>query len=166
MKKMLFFRAFALSFFALFFISCASKNPAQNSEQYESKAVQMLIISPLVRINDAGFIHFNKNALKVQIYSAGAGLFELKIAEKICINSTCYAPKDFNVKFLGDIYYENILADVIASKPLYNRKPQPNLCGGFSQSFADISYEVCADRTSFKSKKAKIEFSAGNDKEF
>lgn len=166
MKKMLFFRAFTLSFFVLFFISCASKNPEQNSKQYESKAVQMLIISPLVRINDAGFIHFNKNSLKVQIYSAGAGLFELKIGKKICINSTCYAPKDFNKKFLGEVYYENILADVIASKPLYNRKVAQNDCGGFSQSFANISYEVCATKTTFKSKKAKIEFSPSKDKEF
>lgn len=159
MKKMLFFRAFAIIAFSLFFASCAQKNPTQSSSQNESKAVQMLIISPLVRINDAGFIHFSKNNAKVQIYSAGAGLFELKIAEKICINSTCYAPKDFNVKFLGEVYYENILADVIASKPLYSRKVEQNTCGGFSQSFADISYEVCATKTTFKSKKSRIEFS-------
>lgn len=166
MRKMLIFRAFALVLSALVFSSCASKNPEQNSKQYESKAVQMLIISPLVRINDAGFIHFNKNDTKVQIYSAGTGLFELKIGKKICINSTCYVPKDFNKKFLGELYYENILADVIASKPLYNRKVAQNDCGGFSQSFADISYEVCATKTTFKSKKAKIEFSPSKDKEF
>lgn len=157
MKKMPILKPFALSFFVLFFVSCASKNPAQTSQNESSKAARILIISPLVRINDAGFIHFNKNSAKVQIYSAGAGLFELKIAEKICVNSTCYERKDFNKKFLGDVYYEKILADVIAQKPLYNRKVAQNDCGGFSQSFADISYEVCPAKTSFKSKKAKIE---------
>lgn len=138
------------------FYGCANKNLAQN--QKESKATQILIISPLARINDSGFIHFGKNSTLVQIYSAGAGLFELKIAEKICINGACSAPEVFNEKFFGTEYYGGILADIIASKPLFGAKTTPNDCGGFSQKISDISYEVCENKTSFISKKAKIVF--------
>ena len=142
--------------FASFFVACANKNP---SAQSKSNAVQMLIISPLVRINDSGFIHFEKNAIKIQVYGAGAGLFEMKIADQICINSACQKAETFNQKFFGDAYYNELLADIISSKEIFSSKSVPNQCGGFSQKFSAIEYEVCATKTSFKSKKARIEFS-------
>ena len=153
-KKILLF--LKLLVFTSFFISCADKNP---SIQSKSQAVQMLIISPLVRINDSGFIHFEKNAIKIQVYGAGAGLFEMKISEQICINSACQKPETFNQKFFGDAYYSGLLADIISSKEIFSSKGSPNECGGFSQKISNIEYEVCPTKTTFKNKKTRIEFS-------
>lgn len=154
MKKIL--KILVCASFVLVFLGCVGAKSPQIKQ--ESKAVSMLIISPLARINDSGFVHFNKNSTLIQIYSAGAGLFELKIADKICINGACQTPALFNERFFGASYYDGILADIIASKPLFGAKTSPNDCGGFNQSFSDITYEVCANKTSFKNKKAKIVF--------
>lgn len=141
---------------ALAFISCAgTKEPLKT----QSEAIEMLIISPLARINDSGFIHFSKGAILLQIYSAGASVLELKIADKICLNGACSQKSDFNQRFFGKVYYEKILEDIILSKPLAFGSKLDNECGGFSQRGSDFDYEVCRDYTIFKNARTKIRFS-------
>lgn len=152
MKKT-FFLVLCLAFA---FISCASKS-TQPTKQ--SEATQMLIISPMARINDSGFIHFSKAAILLQIYSAGVSVLELKIADKICLNGACSQKSDFNQRFFGKVYYDKILEDIILSKPLAFGSKLDNECGGFSQKGADFDYEVCENYTIFKNARTKIRFS-------
>lgn len=142
-----------LCLLALIFCACVPKTLPTNT-----KAVRLLIISPVVRINDSGFIHEKGLNLLVQIYSAGTSVLELKIGSQICINGTCEDEQSFNQKFFGKSYYNGILKDIINAKKLFNASFTPNSCGGFSQSFSGISYEVCQNKVSFKNEKTKIEF--------
>ncbi len=147
-----FLRAFLALFLALFLNSCASKNE-NFASQSTSQSVLVLISTKDLKINDAGFLKQKKGEMSLEIYKFAKPFFELKISDKICLNSICYNQKDFNKKFLKNAYYEGFLEDILRARPLYNAKNLEKKNCGFLQklksSFYEISYEVCGDKTSF-----------------
>lgn len=142
-------------FIALFFGACASKNTSFNSQ-----SVLLSVSSNSMRFSEAGFLKENSKTLDLEIYKLGQAFFELKIRDKICLNSVCYDKKNFNEKFFQNAYYDDILKDILLAKPLWKgHNLEKNECG-FSQklkkSSYDIFYEVCDDKSTFFDKKTKM----------
>ena len=148
-----YFKVILVSFvFAIFITGCALKQGADNikAQEQSSKSLQIFIKSPLIRINDAGFVHANKKGILVQVYSLAHPILQLALAQKICVNKACRARADFNKRFFGREYYNSLLDDIVLSKPIFNAKNlKANDCGGFSQKIEQISYEVCANKSTF-----------------
>ena len=119
------------------FVSCATKTPQHNA----LTSLQILIKSPLLRINDAGFANIGKKGISLEIYNLAQPILRL----------------NFNKKFFGDAYYERLIDDIISFAPIFQAKNKSqNNCGGFSQNFKNIRYEVCENKSTFILENVKI----------
>ncbi|MBK1973174.1 hypothetical protein JG677_03800 [Campylobacter sp. TTU-622] len=142
----------------LFFLNaCSIKTYEANT-----KSVMINFNSPLVRIQDAGFLEQNGKMTYLEVYKLGQAFFRIKIEDKICLNEICYDKKLFNKKFFKNSFYDDFLEDILKNKPLFNAKNLQKQDCGFKQSIKgldyDIIYEVCNNQTFFLDKlnKTKI----------
>ncbi|EAJ4767347.1 hypothetical protein D3583_09455, partial [Campylobacter jejuni] len=93
------------------------------------------------------------NALNLEVYKLGQAFFELKIKDKICINAVCYDKKVFNQKFFKNVYYDDILSDILKANALWQGKNLEKTDCGFEQNLKaknyEIFYQVCDNKVSF-----------------
>ncbi|MSN95741.1 hypothetical protein F1B92_00775 [Campylobacter sp. FMV-PI01] len=141
---------FFLIFIGIFFVSCAKTGLNR------SKSAIFTIKSPLIKINDAGFIDFGKKKIRLQIYNSGVGLFEMDIKDKICYNGICEDEIKFNEKFFKFKHYRGFFKDILAKKPIYNAKNLIKTECGFRQEVINLQYEICNKKISFNDKKNEI----------
>lgn len=120
----------------------------------------MLLNTPMIKINDAGFLKKESKALNLEIYKLGQAFFELKIRDNICLNAVCYDKITFNQKFLKNAYYDDILKDILEAKPLWNGKNIQKTQCGFIQKLSgvnyEIFYEICDNKISFFDKISRV----------
>lgn len=134
------------------FFGCAKYTPKN------SQSLMVTMISPMIKINDAGFLHIYKDKLNLQIYSLGANVANIKIGDKICINHVCYDELVFNKKFLLNEHYSGLLSDILQGRKIYDGlNAKLNECG-FDQNISNkwISYEVCGLLVKFNDRKNRI----------
>ena len=116
-----------------------------------SNTFGITILSPIMRINDVGFLHKNNDSLNLQIYSSAVNIANIKINDRICINNVCYEKKEFNRQFFLNEHYDEFFAEILERKPIYDRRNLvANPCG-FSQNLSNysIQYEVCDSNINF-----------------
>lgn len=149
------FKIFISFFIALFFISCASKN-----ENLASQSVLVTLNTPVIKINDAGFLKQDQKELHLEVYKFGKAFFRLKIEDKICLNSVCYDKSVFNQKYFQNGYYADFLEDILRARPLYNAKNLEKTQCGFSQTLSgrdyEIFYELCDNDIKFIDKISQV----------
>lgn len=123
-----------------------------------SNSFMITIFSPVVKINDVGFLHKSENFVNLQIYSSGVNTLNLKISDKICINRACYAKTEFNDKFFGAAHYDDFFKEILNKKPIYEGRNLIRSECGFSQTINDVNYEVCGGNVKFNDRKNRIKF--------
>ncbi|EJA9299317.1 hypothetical protein MUK15_001030 [Campylobacter coli] len=141
-------RKIFIFFLILFFSACALKN-----QDYSSQKMKVVFSTPTIKINDFGFLKKENNALNLEVYKLGQAFFELKIKDKICINAVCYDKKVFNQKFFKNVYYDDILSDILKANALWQGKNLEKTDCGFEQNLKaknyEIFYQVCDNKVSF-----------------
>ncbi|MCD8212743.1 MAG: hypothetical protein LUC34_01595 [Campylobacter sp.] len=135
------------------FLGCFEKTPPQKSQTF-----QVTIVSPLIKINDVGFLHIYKSGLNLQIYSSGVNTANIKIDNDICINRACFSKLDFNEKFFLRSHYDTIFEDILQKKEIYNGANLTEKACGFEQNIRNnsIEYEVCDNLIKFVDTKNRI----------
>lgn len=135
-----------------FFTGCAMP------EVDHSKSISLLIKSKILKVNDAGFIHFYKNYTNVQIYNSGKSVLNLNIKDKICINNACENKTEFNKKFFLNAHYEDLLEDILEARAIYDGKNLVKTNCGFEQNLRNISveYKICGGKVRFTDQKNGI----------
>ena len=128
--------------FMVFLLSgCATKIPIISSDTY-----LISIKNKQIALSDTGFINQGKNYTNVQIFSAGAVLFNLEVQDDVCLDGRCTSRMEFNKLFFEHPHYEAIINDVLEMKPLYGGKNKVIIEGGFEQELdlanSHISYKV------------------------
>ena len=138
---------------AFILLGCVKNEPPQRSQTF-----QVTIFSPLIKINDVGFLHSYKNGLNLQIYSSGVNTANINIRDKICINSACFNKTEFNEKFFLAPHYESLFEEILQKEKIYDGKGLINTECGFSQDLSSyfIKYEVCNNYVKFIDSKNKI----------
>ncbi len=140
--------------FAIFLAGCALTSPPLKSKN----AIFMSVRSPLININDAGFIELDKNRITVQIYSAGASILELKISgDKVCFNKACQSEARFNERLFNSRFYNGLLADILNKKPIFSGDgvSQKEGCEIY-QNYSKVQYCANQNEVRFTSPKTKI----------
>ena len=135
------------------FTGCAKITPQT------SNAVNFTVISPTLKISDAGFLHKFKNKTELQIYNSGVSILKMDISEdKICLNSACDDEKTFNRKFFKNEHYIGFFSDILNHKPIYNGKNLQKTDCGFIQNISEnfIQYKFCDNSIEFADTKNKI----------
>lgn len=123
-----------------------------------SNTFAITILSPIIKINDVGFLHKTSNSLNLQIYSSAVNLANIKISDQICISAVCYEKKDFNKIFFLNEHYDEFFREILERQPIYNgQNLVTNECG-FSQNLSkySIQYEVCNKNIRFNDAKNRI----------
>lgn len=146
------FKFTILLLFSILFLGCFSHQPQR------SNSVLFSFITPDFRISDAGFIHHYANESQIQIYSSGAVILNLKLAQNICINSVCYNRQIFNTKYLKSTHYDEIMDDIISKRPIYDSNTLKQTSCGFEQNIINkmIKYEVCDNVIKFIDNKNRV----------
>lgn len=142
----------------IFFIIFIFTGCAGLQLQRVSNTFAITILSPIIKINDVGFLHKNSNSINLQIYSSAVNLANIKISDQICINAVCYEKKDFNKIFFLNEHYDEFFREVLERKPIYDgQNLVTNECG-FSQNLSkySIQYEVCNKNIRFNDAKNRI----------
>lgn len=137
MKKFLHVMIFSI----LLLSGCATKIPIISSDTY-----LITIKNKQMALSDTGFLNHGKDYVNVQIFSAGAVLFNLEAQENICLDGRCTSRTEFNKLFFEHLHYEAMINDILEMKPLYNGKNKVSIEGGFEQELdlpnSYISYKV------------------------
>lgn len=133
-------------FVILLFTACSIKTPLS------SKAINFMVISPIVRFSDAGFMHKYLNETNIQIYNSGVNILNLIIKkDKICMNGACEDELVFNEKFFKMQHYRGILNQILNMSQIYNGINLQKTDCGFSQNISKyfIKYEKCNNSVNF-----------------
>lgn len=147
---------FSIVFFALLLVGCTTKGPITNSYP-----VNVVILSPALKITGSGFYRQGSNHLNVQLYSAGSFVLNLEIKNLICVNDQCVFKETFNKNFFLSRHYNTFLEDILSAKPIYEKENLIKNSDGFSQyiykkNSYDITYEVDNKNVVFKDIKNNI----------
>lgn len=143
-------------FFAFFLIftlfGCAKKSPDI------SKAINFTMISPNIRVSDAGFLHKNSDSIDLQVYNSGVSILELKVGKNTICTSLCKEELKFNEEFLKDKHYKGFLKDILNMKPIYNGENLQKTNCGFVQNISknSIKYNRCNNLVEFSDLKNNI----------
>jgi len=137
---------------AALILGCANTPPTA------SKTVQVTILSPMMKINDVGFLHVYKKGLNLQIYSSGLNTANIKISGQICVNRGCFAPSEVNKKFFLAEHYDEILSDILQGREIFNGAGLSKTACGFEQNISAnlIKYEVCGGDAKFSDAKNRV----------
>ena len=134
---------------------CATKTPIISSDTY-----LITIKNKQMAVSDTGFLNHGKDYVNVEIFSAGAVLFNLEVQDDVCLEGRCTSRIEFNKLFFEYPHYEAMINDVLEMKPLYDGKNKVTIEGGFEQELdllgSYISYKVQGKSLSFKDSKNGI----------
>lgn len=150
-------RVLHVSLLMLFFLSgCATKQEITSSETYV-----ITIKNKQIALSDTGFINQGKDYTNVQIFSAGSVLFNLEImGSNICLDGRCLDKLAFNQQFFQEEHYAELMQEIIAKQPIYERKNLKQTSNGFEQelelSNSHIVYKVEGSNLTFRDTKNGI----------
>ncbi len=149
MKKFIF-----IGFALLLFNACAPKIP-----HYQKESSTFIIFkTPTIKYADAGFVSSAAKETKVEIYSNGVALMQLRLLpNKVCLkNKGCMSAKEFNQKFLHTNYPPNTLMQIFQGKAIFNGKNKTATKEGFIQKIGSITYKVQGSLIEFVDTMANI----------
>lgn len=144
----------ALALLLLFILNACSLNTLPKTDP---KAYHVLIKSSLIKANNQAFFYRSKAGLRAEFYEFGNPVLKLLIYKnKLCINQTCYLPKNLNKKLFKNSYYPALLEDILSFRPIFKAKALINTSCGFYQNLASIKYQICDKTLIFKDYKAGV----------
>lgn len=131
----------------------------QRAQLERSQTLQVTIISPMIKINDVGFLHTYKNGLNLQIYNSGVNTANLKSdSEHVCVGHGCFERTEFNEKFFLSAHYERIFDDILQGREIFGGEGLVRKECGFEQNISknSIKYEVCGGSVKFSDAKNRV----------
>ncbi|MDD3342026.1 MAG: hypothetical protein PHR87_00445 [Sulfurospirillaceae bacterium] len=134
----------------LFLVSgCALKHTISSSQPY-----LITIKNSHMALSDTGFINFGDAYTNVQIFSAGAILFNLEVSSDVCVDGQCLSRTQFNQLFFNNEHYATLIDDLLHMLPIYNKKNLLKTENGFTQEInmpkSHIIYTVMDNLVTFR----------------
>lgn len=140
----------------LFFSGCSIK------EYTHTQAKIITVKTPKLKYSDLGYVRSSGEAVNLELYVAGKMVQNIKIDYLVCMNEGCMSKSAFNKAYLSASYPDELLQNIILSRPIYDGKNIFYNENGFTQSIAEqeveIEYRVNAREMRFRDKKNNILF--------
>ena len=137
------------------FAGCSQKIPYASS-----KAYFVVIKNSKIALADTGFIKKDEKRLNLQLFSAGAPIFDLHVKDDVCVDYICLKRESFNDEFFGYKHYDKFVEELFNMQPIYNQKNLLKTKDGFEQKIKtqdyDILYKIENGNLYFKDKRHKI----------
>jgi len=140
----------------LLFSACSVKD----YKQTQSKII--IIKSPKIKFADLGYIRNSDSSIELELFIAGKSVKKIAINHLICVDEGCMSKSGFNKDYLNHSYPNELMQNLLLSKPIYDGLNLEKTDDGFVQNikneYVDIKYNVDSKTTFFKDRKNKIIF--------
>ncbi|MEA2099128.1 MAG: hypothetical protein U9P72_03265 [Campylobacterota bacterium] len=147
-----------MRYLALIFILLFSGCSIKNYEHTQSKII--IIKSPLIKFSDLGYIRNSDDKISLELFMAGVRIQKIDINHLICADEGCMTKRGFNKDYLNKNYPDDLLQNILLSRPIFDDKNLIKTDDGFEQKIIgkniDIIYKVSPTITYFKDKKNRI----------
>jgi hypothetical protein len=140
----------------LLFSACSVKE----YKQTQSKII--IIKSPKIKFADLGYIRNSEDSIELELFMAGKSIKKIAINHLVCVDEGCMSKSGFNKEYLNTSYPNDLIQNLLLSKPIYDGLGLEKTDDGFEQNIqnedVDIKYKVDSKTTFFKDRKNKIIF--------
>lgn len=140
--------------FLLLFTGCS----INNYQHTQSKII--IIKSPLIKFADLGYIRNTNDSIGLELFIAGQRIQNIEINHLICVDDGCMTKSGFNTDYLNSHYPDDILQNILLSRPIFDSKNKVKIDDGFEQRIVNENVEIIYRITSkviyFKDKKNRI----------
>ncbi len=112
--------------------------------------------------SDTGFLRNNGGKTLLQVFAVGRPLLDLKIlrSDDICVGSICNTKHGFNQSYLVGEYPDELINNVLNSRPIFRGKNMKKTSNGFMQKITTkdyaIKYKIAPNNIYFKDTKNNI----------
>ena len=142
--------------FLFLFAGCSIKD-------YENTETKIITIkSPKIKFSDLGYIRNSDKSIELELFIAGNSVEKISVNHLVCVSDGCMSKSGFNEDYMYKDYPDDILQNILLSKPIYDSKNMKKNSDGFEQHIenenVDISYRVNSHATFFKDRKNRIIF--------
>ncbi len=131
-------------------------------KQEDSKSYKVTMKTKKFAFSDTGFLVKTSDMLHLNVLAMGSPVLDLKVkkTDDICVGSLCNTKHGFNQSFLVGDYPDDMIENVLASKPIFGGKNLKKTKNGFVQKIETknykIKYQISRDNIYFKDKQNKI----------
>jgi len=133
---MRFIRTFFILWVSFTFIGCGPK-------QYEKNESSLIVIkTPKLRYADLGYIRRNTDEVRADLYVAGQLVQSIEISTLICVDDGCLTKSQFNEDYLHPAYPDDLLLNVLLSRPIFEKASLQKTEGGFIQNLKSDEYNI------------------------
>lgn len=152
----------ARTFTSLAFLTVVGLLLTACAKPYTTHEAHLIVFkTPSMAYADAGFVHKNEDAVRVELMQAGHPVMVLELNRKICLNGSCFKKERFIQTKLSPHYPSSLLHDIFLGRPLFNRSGLIEEATGFTQKLSvpqayDINYKVTQGTIRFQDRVANI----------
>ncbi len=110
-----------------------------------SKSYKITLKTKKFAFSDTGFFNRYEKAIELQVFTMGKLALDLKISldeDDICVDQLCNTKHGFNQTFLTGEYPDNLVENVLQSKPIFGGKHLRKTTNGFMQKLTTKSYAI------------------------
>ena len=130
-------RLFLLSALLVFMSGCAMK------ELEKSQAYAITLKTPQWKFADTGFVREDDDTAGLEVFVASKRVLELQISKMVCVEDEgCMSKSAFNAKYLSASYGDNLLYNLLKSRPLMGGRDLVVSDDGFEQRIFESEYDI------------------------
>jgi hypothetical protein len=143
------------SAFILLLSGCTAK-PFTHSE-----AATIILKSPKLKFADTGYLRSNDETVALELFSASQPVAKIEVARLICVEGEgCMCKSRFNAEYLSARYPDDLLENILRSRPIYGGKNLIKNQQGFEQNITDegvdIAYKITPNQIYFHDSKNSV----------
>lgn len=121
----------------------------------------IIMKTPKIKFADTGYVRSNNNLVALELFSAGQAVGKIEIENMICVEGKgCMTKSSFNAEYLSAMYPDDILENILRSKPIFMGINLEQTDEGFEQriddNVVDIRYTVREHQIYFKDRKNSV----------
>ncbi len=141
-----------------------AEEPVQkDADMLYSEPYKITLKTKKFAFSDTGFLNRYKDAINLQVFTMGKLVLNLKLSlteDDICVDQLCNTKQGFNQTFLSGAYPDDLVANVLQSKPILRGKHLRKTTNGFMQKIMTdeyaIKYKIWPGNVYFKDTKNHI----------
>lgn len=126
------------------------------AKHYSISSPKVITIkSPKLKFSDTGYIRYEKDAVEVELFTAGVAVEKISIDDKVCVSAGCMSEEAFVKEYLYEAYPRDTMRRILQGEPIFNGKGKDETCGGALFQFIrddemDIMYRRKGNEILFK----------------
>ncbi|MGB5964291.1 MAG: hypothetical protein WBF77_09400 [Sulfurimonadaceae bacterium] len=127
----------------------------------QTDVATIILKTPKLKFADTGYVRSNDDLVALELFSAGQAVGKIEIENMVCVDGEgCMTKSSFNAEYLSAMYPDDILENILRSKPIFMGINLERTDEGFEQriddNVVDIRYTVREHQIYFKDRKNSV----------